>query len=153
MCTLSLLLAESTRFLIQPFFDLPDEFNQSVLPTIWENGVRTPLRDLRATGSIIRFLDFIWIHSFFLLGGCRWYKHAFWKTLGLMIVAWLLFITILANSFSVLVLNMEDILVNISFSAFDLIAILVFSLLILLNWWISYKLFTRSQVIQPKFRL
>ena len=29
----------------------------------------------------------------------------------------------------------------------------VLTLLILLNWWLSYKLFTRSQVIQPKFRL
>ena len=32
-------------------------------------------------------------------------------------------------------------------------AIGVLSLLIALNWWLSYKLFTRSQVIQPKFRL
>ena len=158
MCTLSLLLAEATRFLIQPFFDLPDTFNQSVLSTVWREGIhegitlseRFSYEDFVVKGSI-HFLYLVWIHSFFLLAGCCWYKHAFWKTLGLTIVVWLLIITVIVNSIHEVMLS--DILEFISKSAFNFIAILVYSLLILLNWWLSYRCFTRQQVIEPKFRL
>ena len=158
MCTLSLLLAEATRFLIQPFFDLPDTFNQSVFSTVWWEGIhkgitfseRFSYEDFVVKGSI-HFLYLVWIHSFFLLAGCCWYKHAFWRTLGLTIVVWLLIITVIVNSIHEVMSS--DTLEFISESAFNFIAILVYSLLILLNWWLSYKLFTRSQVIQPKFRL
>ena len=92
MCTLSLLLAEATRFLIQPFYDLPDEFNQFILPAVWEGiegglmlSERFSFDEFFVKGSI-HILYLVWIHSFFLMGGCRWYKHALWKTLGLMMM-------------------------------------------------------------------
>ena len=43
----------------------------------------------------------------------------------------------------------EGVTINQSLTFFSIL----FLLLIALNWWLSYKLFTRSQVIQPKFRL
>ena len=164
MTTLALLLAEATRFLLLPMFDLPDAFKQSTLPYVWQTvmDVRTfNFNGSSIWSSIVSWLFLIWIHSFFLLGGCRWYKHAFWKTLGCMMLVNLLFVIFL--SYCIPSLNEDTILAidewcqqHLSWVTPEGLAsfvIGVLTLLILLNWWLSYKLFTRSQVIQPKFRL
>ena len=80
MTTLALLLAEATRFLLMPLFGWAAAFKQSVLPYVWQTvmDVRTfNFNGSGTLGSISGWLFLIWMHSFFLLGGCRWYKHAF----------------------------------------------------------------------------
>ena len=164
LSTIALLLAEITRFLLLPLFNLPDTFKQSTLPNVWQTimNVRTfYFNDSGIMESVVGWLFLIWIHSFFLLGGCRWYKNAFWKTLGLVILVNFFFIFVLVNLVELLDEGvMEEILLwcEANFSWVTVTGILsfvivMFVFLILLNWWLSYSCFTRSQVIKPKFRL
>jgi hypothetical protein len=164
LSTIALLLSEVTRFLLLPMFDLPDTFKQSTLPNVWQTIMNVRTFNFNGSGimeSVVGWLFLIWIHSFFLLGGCRWYKNAFWKTLGLIILVNFFFIFVLVNLVELLDEGvMEEILLwceaNFSWVTVTGIlsfAIVMFMLLILLNWWLSYRCFTRSQVIKPKFRL
>ena len=164
LSTIALLLAEVTRFLLLPLFDLPDTFKQSTLPSVWQTIMNVRTFNFNGSGimeSVVGWLFLIWIHSFFLLGGCRWYKNAFWKTLGLIILVNFFFIFVSVNLVESLDEGvMEEILLwceaNFSWVTVTGIlsfAIVMFMLLILLNWWLSYRCFTRSQVIKPKFRL
>ena len=164
LSTIALLLAEVTRFLLLPMFDLPDTFKQSTLPNVWQTIMNVRTFNFNGSGimeSVVGWLFLIWIHSFFLLGGCRWYKNAFWKTLGLIILVNFFFIFVSVNLVESLDEGvMEEILLwceaNFSWVTVTGIlsfAIVMFMLLILLNWWLSYRCFTRSQVIKPKFRL
>ena len=164
LSTIALLLAEVTRFLLLPLFDLPDTFKQSTLPGVWQTIMNVRTFNFNGSGimeSVVGWLFLIWIHSFFLLGGCRWYKNAFWKTLGLIILVNFFFIFVLVNLVELLDEGvMEEILLwcEANFSWVTVtgmlsFAIVMFVLLILLNWWLSYRCFTRSQVIKPKFRL
>ena len=163
LSTIALLLAEVTRFLLLPLFDLPDTFKQSTLPSVWQTimNVRFNFNGSGIMESVVGWLFLIWIHSFFLLGGCRWYKNAFWKTLGLIILVNFFFIFVSVNLVESLDEGvMEEILLwceaNFSWVTVTGIlsfAIVMFMLLIVLNWWLSYRCFTRSQVIKPKFRL
>ena len=164
LSTIALLLSEVTRFLLLPMFDLPDTFKQSTLPNVWQTIMNVRTFNFNGSGimeSVVGWLFLIWIHSFFLLGGCRWYKNAFWKTLGLIILVNLFFIFVSVNLVESLDESvMEEIVLwceaNFSWVTVTGIlsfAIVMFMLLILLNWWLSYRCFTRSQVIKPKFRL
>lgn len=163
LSTIALLLAEVTRFLLLPLFDLPDTFKQSTLPSVWQTimNVRFNFNGSGIMESVVGWLFLIWIHSFFLLGGCRWYKNAFWKTLGLIILVNFFFIFVSVNLVESLDESViEEIVlwceVNFSWVTVTGIlsfAIVMFMLLIVLNWWLSYRCFTRSQVIKPKFRL
>lgn len=171
----ALLLAEATRFLFLPLFDLPDVFHQSTLPYVFDRLnflVDSSSLTLSNTwpeeqyysillGQVCSLLYMGWMHSFFIMGGCYWQKHAYWKTLGLMIVAHILVLSVFVNVLLQLMENnwekyyeklasiFEGVTINQSLTFFSIL----FLLLIALNWWLSYKLFTRSQVIQPKFRL
>ena len=164
LSTIALLLAEVTRFLLLPLFDLPDTFKQSTLPSVWQTIMNVRTFNFNGSGimeSVVGWLFLIWIHSFFLLGGCRWCKNAFWKTLGLIILVNFFFIFVSVNLVESLDEGViEEILLwceaNFSWVTVTGIlsfAIVMFMLLILLNWWLSYRCFTRSQVIKPKFRL
>ena len=163
LSTTALLLAEVTRFLLLPLFDLPDTFKQSTLPSVWQTimNVRFNFNGSGIMESVVGWLFLIWIHSFFLLGGCRWYKNAFWKTLGLIILVNFFFIFVSVN----LVESLDESVIEeivlwceanfswVTVTGILSLAIVMFMLLIVLNWWLSYRCFTRSQVIKPKFRL
>ena len=163
LSTTALLLAEVTRFLLLPLFDLPDTFKQSTLPSVWQTimNVRFNFNGSGIMESVVGWLFLIWIHSFFLLGGCRWYKNAFWKTLGLIILVNFFFIFVSVN----LVESLDESVIEeivlwceanfswVTVTGILSFAIVMFMLLIVLNWWLSYRCFTRSQVIKPKFRL
>ena len=164
LSTIALLLAEVTRFLLLPLFDLPDTFKQSTLPSVWQTIMNVKTFNFNGNGimeSVVGWLFLIWIHSFFLLGGCRWYKNAFWKTLGLIILVNFFFIFVSVN----LVESLDESVIEeivlwceanfswLTVTGILSFAIVMFMLLIVLNWWLSYRCFTRSQVIKPKFRL
>ena len=172
MSTLALLLAEATRFLFLPLFDLSDTYQQSVLPFVWNK--ITDIKTLAFTGEgaaesyqiayltkVLGWLFLSWGHSFFILGGCYWYKNAFWKTLGLMILINLFGIFSMVNVVESLDESFMENFVEwceLNFSWVTITGMLSFFivvlvLLILLNWWLSYRCFTRLQVIKPKFRL
>ena len=169
---IALLLAEATRFLFLPLFDLPEGYNQSVLPFMWENLTR--FQSMKFTGegadesytigvmtNVIGWLVLFWSHSFFILGGCYWQKHPFWKTLGvIMLVNHLLGLLgiLLIQSLEDVnwQINEEWVEANLSWITIEGILsffVALFTCLLALNWWLSYRCFKRSQVIKPKFRL
>ena len=93
----------------------------------------------------------LFLHSLFILGGCIWRKAAIIKVwaIGLavsFISVWLVEKFNLGNLFT------EDWL-KWYFSSY-ISRVLTFSLLLLpvLNWWLSYRLFSRKQAVAPQHR-
>ena len=175
MATLAFLLAEVSRFLFMPFLDLPESFHQPLLSNLFSDlGF---LADTSATttsntwpveqiysiflGRLCSLLYMAWMHSFFILGGCYWHKHPFWKTLGCLILANVLVLTALGNILVYISKNnwekyhesLESIFGGITINQSLTFWSIILLLLVILNWWLSYRCFTRSQVIKPKFRL
>ena len=175
LSTVALLLAEATRFLFLPLFDLSDEFQQSTLPHVFSRLnilVDSSSMTLSNTwpekqyysillGQICSLLYMAWIHSFFILGGCYWNKQPFWKTLGCMILAHVLVLAVFVNVLVRLMENnwetyhehLESILGGITINQSLIFFSVLLLLLILLNWCLSYRCFTCQQVIKPKFHL
>ena len=146
-------LAEITRYLVLPLFNLPEAFHQSVLYHLLSMAAIDGEQVFRGSGSALNmsyqnwlgelcgWAFLVWSHSLYILGGSYWYKKPFFKTWvgndGMRSFAeWLE-----ANS-QWMTLNKLLSLGVAFFSAFTMF-----------NWWLSYRLFTRSQVIKPKFRL
>ena len=169
---IALLLAEGTHFMLLPLFGLSDDFHQSVIPFVWEKLTTVELIKFTGPGAeesyrLLYFREAIgllligWAHSLFILGGCYWQKHPFWKTLGIIIlVNHLIGLLVI-----ILVQSLGDINWDISEEWLEAhlnwvtvegvlsFIIVLFAALLALNWWLSYRCFTRSQVIKPKFRL
>lgn len=165
-------LAEITRYLILPLFNVPEVFHQSVLYTILsrteidgEQVFRGPgawdMPYMNCLGEILGWVFLIWSHSLYILGGNYWYKKPFFKTLGTLIL-----ISILGSVITVYVISwigsdgmynfarwLEANLQWMTLNKLLALGIAFFSAFTFFNWWLSYKLFTRSQVIKPKFRL
>lgn len=175
LSVLSLLLAEATRLVFLPLFDLSEEFQQSALPHVFSrldifadsSGVTLsntwPEEQFYSIllGQICSLLYVAWMHSFFILGGCYWNKQPFWKTLGSMILVHVLVYTVFINALIILMKNgwekyhehLESILGGITINQSLTFFSVVLLVLILLNWCLAYRCFTRQQVIKPKFRL
>lgn len=166
-------LAEITRYLILPLFNVPEVFHRSVLYSLLTmfsidgeqvyNGVGSGLNMgyHNWLGELCGWTFLIWSHSLYILGGNYWYKKPFFKTLGTLMV-----IFILCSVVSVHALTwvgeesmrnfgewLEANLQWMTLNKLLTLGIAFFSAFTFFNWWLSYKLFTRSQVIKPKFRL
>lgn len=178
MILLASLLAEVVRWAFMPFFDqMPDELKMCVWPDAWRNILETinPFqtktivmanegitveKSLFFEIMLVYWMAFWW-HSLFILGGNYFGKYAFFKITGVIIlVAILLAMGISHIDFDFgpgtfewldeFMRNNEDWL-NENFVAG--VITFIFLCFTAFNWWLSYKLFTRQQVIKPKFRL
>ena len=173
MIMLSSLLVEAVHWLLVPLFDLPDHLNVCVWPKVWgeifEN--LNPFKTMQVIidGEKVCYNQFFlylmaymvafWWHSLYVLGGNLWYRWSFVKTTFAIVVVSLLLVCIGVN------INWEQSdfywLDNLMKSKSKLITeemvagcmSCIFFVFTALNWWLSYKLFTRQQVIKPKFRL
>lgn len=180
MIVVASLLAEVVHYAFVPFFDeLPDKFKICVWPevveTIWD-GI-TPFQTKMvgfvdsADSSIIHEVEqrifwqvisaysmVLWFHSLFILGGNYFGKYAFLKTAGTILIVMVAFVYFLfyieidkrldwLNDF--LRRNDDWLTEEFACGTFTFITFCFTSF----NWWLSYKLFTRQQVIKPKFRL
>lgn len=171
----TLSLAEITRLIFVPFFNLPETLHGTILPKMFS--MFTSFIFVSGTdyyvghedmGSIslgltcvLAWVYGLWLHSLYILGGNIWYKKPFFKTLGSIIVISIVLAVILTRSVILigsdtmkdlgiwLTENLSWMSVNFALSC----GIAFFLAFTLLNWWLSYRLFTRSQVIKPKFRL
>ena len=183
MILLASLLAEAVHWAFMPFFDnLPDNFKICVWPEVWEEIWET-ISPFKTRKVILAPLDYnnlpktlpwveksmfieimlaylvaLWFHSLYILGGSYFGKYAFFKTTGTLILIGAIVGYILSNinpkecfgwfeEFARMNEHWltEDVAVGVT-------GFIVFCF-IDLNWWLSYKLFTRQQVIKPKFRL
>ena len=173
MILLASLLAEVVRWAFMPFFDqMPDKLKVCVWLDAWGK-IFDDLNPFKATakllvnknafvlGGIIGGAVALWWHSLYILGGNYFGKYAFFKTTGIIIlVAILLAMGISHIDFDFgpgtfewldeFMRNNEDWL-NENFVAG--VITFIFLCFTAFNWWLSYKLFTRQQVIKPKFRL
>lgn len=181
MLVLASLLAEAAHWAFMPFFPkLPDTFRICVWPEamgeIWDtlNPFQTQTYSLPTKGQSVetwpsaeRSLFFeimfaywiaFWFHSLYVLGGNYFGKYAFFKTSGVLILCAMLYgylldlIPVRDTFFEV-----EEIAKQHTPWMTEQIASgiggLFFFCLTAFNWWLAYRLFTRRQVIQPKFRL
>ena len=164
-----MLLAEVTRYILLPLFDLPDVFHSSALFKVFSMLTIDGEQAFRGSyafnmeympwlGEACGWSFLIWSHSLYVLGGSFWYKRAFLKTLGTLIV-----ISILGSIITVQIvewigeegmMGLHDWLEE-NFQWMTLNKLLAFggaffSAFTMFNWWLGYKLFTRSQVIKPK---
>ena len=173
MILLASLLAEVIRWAFMPFFDeLPDKLKVCVWLDAWGK-IFDDLNPFKATakllvnknafvlGGIMGGTVALWWHSLYILGGNYFGKYAFFKTTGIIIlVAILLAMGISHIDFDFgpgtfewldeFMRNNEDWL-NENFVAG--VITFIFLCFTAFNWWLSYKLFTRQQVVKPKFRL
>lgn len=173
LVVIALLLAEATRFLFFPLFDLPDTFKQSVLPLVWDDLMSMDMLVFEGPGAkepylvdklsnVLGWLLGGWIYSFFILGGCYWHKHAFEKTLGIMLAVGI--VGVMALVFVVaegvdetwwleFAAWSEEYFNWLTITSMLSLLIWVFVGLILLNWWLAYRCFAHSQIVKPKFSL
>ena len=183
MILLASLLAEAVHWAFMPFFDnLPDKFKVCVWPEVWEEiwETITPFQTKKVILGpldynnlpetlpwveksmfieiMLAYLVALWFHSLYILGGSYFGKYAFFKTTGTLILIGAIVGYILSNinpkecfgwfeEFARMNEHWltEDVAVGVT-------GFIVFCFIVL-NWWLSYKLFTRQQVIKPKFRL
>ena len=84
----------------------------------------------------------IWGYTIYMLGGNIWYKNAFIKTVAAMTVITILGNIVLFSLISAFGITKEDftILLNTATGVFTVLAIV--------NIWLSYRLFRRAQVIR-----
>lgn len=166
-------LAEITRYLVLPLFNVPETFHQSVLYQALSmasldgeqvyrgSGYALNMPYQNWLGEMCGWAFLIWSHSLYILGGSYWYKKPFFKTLGTLIL-----ISILCSVLSVHIISWvgndgmrsfaEWLEANFQWMTLNKLlslGVAFFSAFTMFNWWLSYRLFTRSQVIKPKFRL
>ena len=166
-------LAEITRYLVLPLFNLPEAFHQSVLYHLLSMAAIDGEQVFRGSGSALNmsyqnwlgelcgWAFLVWSHSLYILGGSYWYKKPFFKTLGT-----LMLISILCSVLSVHIISwvgndgmrsfaewLEANFQWVTLNKLLSLGVACFSAFTMFNWWLSYRLFTRSQVIKPKFRL
>lgn len=166
-------LAEITRYLLLPLFNVPETFHQSVLYNLLSmasvdgeqiyrgSGYAMNMPYQNWLGELCGWAFLLWSHSLYILGGNYWYKKPFFKTLGALMLISILFSVLSVHilswigddnmrSFSEwLETNFQWMTLNKLLS----LGVAFFSAFTMFNWWLSYQLFTRSQVVKPKFRL
>ena len=166
-------LAEITRYLLLPLFNVPETFHQSVLYNLLSmasvdgeqiyrgSGYAMNMPYQNWLGELCGWAFLLWSHSLYILGGNYWYKKPFFFFFGALMLISILFSVLSVHilswigddnmrSFSEwLETNFQWMTLNKLLS----LGVAFFSAFTMFNWWLSYQLFTRSQVVKPKFRL
>lgn len=176
MILVASLLAEAIHWLFLPLFDLPKDFQIFVWPEAWGqlladlNPFKTielvmvnqgdQLVEKSRFGELLfLYMIVLWWHSLYILGGNLWYKWAFVKTTAAQIGISLALVCIGVNTISIDSETIERLMAFfqshewITEGMVTGVCALVFFVFTLFNWWLSYRIFTRSQIIKPKFRL
>ena len=166
MLLASSLLAEVVRWAFMPFFSsLADRFKIFVWAGAWGNIFDSFIGEPKliinsyafAPQGLMNTILSFWLYSLFILGGSYFGKHAFFKTCGTIIsvVLALVGLGILLDVGEVwsFLRPIMDFITQIPEAMASFLIAFIFFCFTALNWWLSYKLFTRQQVIKPKFRL
>ena len=164
MILVALLALELTHYLLLPLFDLPAVYSQPMLVEVFS--MRWAHASVDATGEpvyswwlmqLLVWIFCLWNHSLFILGGSFWYKHPFLKTIGaclaITILGGILFANLAEGGFLVRFSDwMQEHYQDTPQTVNGLLTIIsvVFLLFTVFNWWLSYRLFTRSEVVKRK---
>ena len=164
MILVALLALELTHYLLLPLFDLPAVYSQPMLVEVFS--MKWAHASVDATGEsvyswwlmqLLVWIFCLWNHSLFILGGSFWYKHPFLKTIGACLAVTILGGILFASSvdsgiWSFLIRRVDENYPHSPQTVNGLLTIIsvVFLLFTVFNWWLSYRLFTRSEVIKRK---
>ena len=164
MILVALLALELTHYLLLPLFDLPTVYSQPMLVEVFS--MKWAHASVDATGEavyswwlmqLLVWIFCLWNHSLFILGGSFWYKHPFLKTIGaclaVTILGGILFANLAEGGFLVRFSDwMQEHYQDTPQTVNGLLTIIsvVFLLFTVFNWWLSYRLFTRSEVVKRK---
>ena len=129
--------------------------NGEVLTPVWSFGMCC-----MAVACII--LSGLWSHSVFLLGGCIWRKGALIKTIASALVISLLLLWLIVecapcidvwaeNSLAPWLEQRFDTEEDMLRVGFPIVAFLN-TVFIAFHWWLSYRFFSRKQVVAPQHR-
>ena len=154
----AILLADVVHFAFYPFFpNLPDEFKVWVFPELWKELLSSFSESTGMSANIISgevlyvTLTALLGHSILILFGNIFERHGFIAVVGLSSI-----VSIFNRKFIGGTIDLEDWGLTFIHENGGGIACLInaacFCLLVFI-WWLSYKVFSRKQVIQPKFRL
>ena len=165
-------LAEITRYLLLPLFNVPETFRQSALYNILcmaledqaynrTGYVMSMQYENNWLGEWCGWASLVYSHSLYILGGNYWHKRPFLKTLGTLMLVYILCAVLSVHIISwtgdgSLSGFLEWVGTHLQWVTVDKLLSLglaFFSVFTLFNWWLSYRLFTRSQVVKPKFCL
>ena len=179
MAFVALFLADLVRMLFVPFYEVK-EFYGFTVHKVFANVFDDFLELYRmgggqwgtTTDGTVRITGFnpfygiitataislyvIFCHSLFLLGGCFWRKGAIVKTLFVIIMVFIGIVWTFVNFEA----EFKDWVNTVFLPLFETdqkagmfclyIAIPVLLGLIILNWWLSYRFFTRKQAVAPQ---
>lgn len=164
MILVALLALELTHYLLLPLFDLPAVYSQPMLVEVFS--MRWAHASVDATGEpvyswwlmqLLVWIFCLWNHSLFILGGSFWYKHPFLKTIGaclaVTILGGILFANLAEGGFLARFSDwMQEHYQDTPQTVNGLLIIIsvVFLLFTVFNWWLSYRMFTRSEVVKRK---
>lgn len=164
MILVALLALELTHYLLLPLFDLPAVYSQPMLVEVFS--MRWAHASVDATGEpvyswwlmqLLVWVFCLWNHSLFILGGSFWYKHPFLKTIGVCLVVTILggilFANLAEGGFLARFSDwMQEHYQDTPQTVNGLLTIIlvVFLLFTVFNWWLSYRLFTRSEIVKRK---
>ncbi len=160
---LMVLLTDIFRILLSLFIGTPGVTDHWVFPAFLHRSslfMSAPQGISSILAGIFSYVMFFWGQSLFVLGGCFWTKSAFLKTLGTQFLLLIVMVVVVSSS----VLRHADLLYNLDdlitewmhahpwFSmdlALGLVSILFFWFTVL-NYWLGYRLFSRTQIIKRK---
>ena len=155
----AILLADVVHFAFFPFFpNLPEELKIWVVPELWKELCAISVADKSATLLVTMNMVHLYVtltpliaHSIFVLFGNIFERHGFIAVVGLSSI-----VSIFNRKFIGGTIDLADWGLTFIHENGGDIACLInaacFCLLVFI-WWLSYKVFSRKQVIQPKFRL
>lgn len=145
----ALAFATASRYIFMPFMYInPDLYHPifgNVMAEFFDFGGPITFNEIRMNdfeaGMFVVMLV-IWGYTIYMLGGNIWYKNAFIKTVAAMTVITILGNIVLISLISAFGITKEDftILLNTATG--------VFTVLTIVNIWLSYRLFRRAQVIR-----
>ena len=144
------LVAELTRILISAVFSV-NTWGVMEMGHVVDGVMMTPNMKFDGVFWLLSLISFVWTHSLYILGGTYFTKHPFRKTLILMVLFnSLLSVCFLAfriggqgNSLSITTMSMV-----VYDGVYTWIYYTIYSIFAVVNWWLAYRLFSRSQVME-----
>lgn len=144
------LVAELTRILISAVFSV-NTWGVMEMGHVVDGVMMTPNMKFDGVFWLLSLISFVWTHSLYILGGTYFTKHPFRKTLILMVLFnSLLSVCFLAfrmggqgNSLSITTMSMV-----VYDGVYTWIYYTIYFIFAVVNWWLAYRLFSRSQVME-----
>ncbi|WP_299230317.1 hypothetical protein [uncultured Bacteroides sp.] len=151
-----LFFAELTRLALLPLFDAPEEFHRfclfDIMSVSFYDTIHINPEVYGTSSTFISYLFLIsnglWGHSIYILGGTYFRKHPFIKTWGIMILLFVIIAYIFGRMVAKELFSYFD-PTDVDLWNVNIISI-VFLVLTVINWTLSYHLFRNSQITDRK---